>query len=95
MALRLTTLRPPEVGIDYRAKPSRLHAFVLIGRRSRAVPSSLDPAGAASTSVTPGDGVVAQRGCVRATHIHGPRRCRRCSANRTGLRALAGYENAG
>jgi hypothetical protein len=40
MALRLTTLRPPEVGIDYRAKPSRLHAFVLIGRRSRAVPSS-------------------------------------------------------
>jgi hypothetical protein len=48
MALRLTTLRPPQVGIDYRAKRSRLYAFVLIGLRSRAVPSSLD-AGAAST----------------------------------------------
>jgi hypothetical protein len=72
MALRLTTLRPPEVGIDYRAKPSRLYAFVLIGHRSRAVPSSLDAEGAASTGVMPGGGVVAQRGCARATHIHPP-----------------------
>jgi hypothetical protein len=72
MALRLTTLRPPQVGIDYRAERSRLYAFVLIGLRSRAVPSSLDSRRREHGRHPGGGGVVAQRAALERHTFMGP-----------------------